>query len=382
MNTDIRLSISWLSHPKRRKLEKRLGPKGALSFLDLLLEVAQNKPNGCLNGWSNEDIALAAQWPESADIFVGTLVELRLLDHDQTHGFYQVHDWEQHNPYASRSELRSERGRKGAAARWEKKHKQAMLNDATSNALSINKHCSKHSTAMLGAQTSNAPAPAPLAIKQQHPPYPPSCLASAASTTSLLSLSPSDGIFVGENESPPTIQAQQLSSIREEVSPNGNGGPPLYVSELIAMVPSQHRKPSVESIIAKFLKTHDPELIRRNIKYANEHATTNYAGYLAMAIREDYASGADARASPAETVQKSIEEQWLKFESMLEETQLQDKEFESARQEWLSLPPPIREEWLENAGRANPFLAANSSAGLELLAVELFRQERVRSPTA
>ena len=49
-------------------------------------------------------------------MFVRTLVDLRFLDEEG--GCYQVHDWEEHQSYASKSEERSSKARKAAQARW------------------------------------------------------------------------------------------------------------------------------------------------------------------------------------------------------------------------------------------------------------------------
>jgi len=67
MNKDIRLSISFYRHIKRRKLEARLGPCGVFSFIDLLLYVGENKPDGILSGMDAEDIALAAHAEERSE---------------------------------------------------------------------------------------------------------------------------------------------------------------------------------------------------------------------------------------------------------------------------------------------------------------------------
>jgi len=83
------------------KLERRLGPAGPLAIIDLLLAVAQSKPDGSLRGWSDEDIAIAAKWNGKSEEFVSTLAELRFLDR-QEDGSYSIHDWTEHNGYAGR----------------------------------------------------------------------------------------------------------------------------------------------------------------------------------------------------------------------------------------------------------------------------------------
>lgn len=46
MNSDIRLSVSFLGHYKRDKLKSLLGDKGIVALLDLWLKTAQIRPKG------------------------------------------------------------------------------------------------------------------------------------------------------------------------------------------------------------------------------------------------------------------------------------------------------------------------------------------------
>ncbi len=109
MNTDIRLKVSFLNHRKRKKLQRALGAEGVLAFIDLMLSSATNRPDGVLSGLSNEDISLDAQWEGDPDEFVITLCKVGLLD--EANGCLAIHDWQDHNAYASDADMRSDAAR-------------------------------------------------------------------------------------------------------------------------------------------------------------------------------------------------------------------------------------------------------------------------------
>ena len=54
MNTDIRISVTFLQNPKIKKLERRVGLEGLKALLALWIWTAQNKPTGDLAGLDNE----------------------------------------------------------------------------------------------------------------------------------------------------------------------------------------------------------------------------------------------------------------------------------------------------------------------------------------
>ena len=117
MNTDIRISVSFRGHRKRRKLEKTLGPKATSYLIDLWLTVAEQRPDGYLKGWDESDIALAAGYKGGASKFVKGLIDCGFLENDDSG--YQLHEWERHQPWACGAEQRSERAKNAAKARWE-----------------------------------------------------------------------------------------------------------------------------------------------------------------------------------------------------------------------------------------------------------------------
>ena len=143
MNIDIRLSLDFFDHPKSKKLKKRLGLEGVMALLKLWAWTAGNRPGGMLTGLDAEAVELAADWDGEDGTFVSTLLDLRLLD--DADGTFAIHDWEDHQAYASKSEERSSKAKKAAEARWSKakegmgagaSNTQPMLTDATS----INEH--------------------------------------------------------------------------------------------------------------------------------------------------------------------------------------------------------------------------------------------------
>jgi hypothetical protein len=117
MADDARISTALPSHPKTRKLQKRLGPSGCWSLVCLFLWTASNRWTGDLSGFSDEDIELASEWVGEGGVFVKTLVEVAFLDGEP--GKYRIHDWQEHNPWAATRGMRVECAKKAAAIRWQ-----------------------------------------------------------------------------------------------------------------------------------------------------------------------------------------------------------------------------------------------------------------------
>ncbi|MCK5606928.1 hypothetical protein KAR91_33810 [Candidatus Pacearchaeota archaeon] len=120
MVTDIRLSICFKNHRKRRKFKRKVGPEGTDYLIDLWLTVAQQRPKGILYGFEEEDIADAAGYTGNAEFFVLSLVECGFLETTRE-GTYALHDWKKYQNWAVNSEERSAIATKAAHARWKKK---------------------------------------------------------------------------------------------------------------------------------------------------------------------------------------------------------------------------------------------------------------------
>jgi len=120
MNTDIRIELSFKGHRKRKKLKLLLGPGSTDFLIDLWLNTAVNHPKGILTGMNEIDIALEAGWEEDPGKFVDALLECRLLDRLDD-GTYQLHDWEDHQPWVVHAEERSKQAAEAARIMWDKK---------------------------------------------------------------------------------------------------------------------------------------------------------------------------------------------------------------------------------------------------------------------
>jgi len=116
MAEDARISTALPSHPKARKLKRRLGPAGCWSLVVLFLWVASNRWDGDLKGMTEEDIELAAEWEGEVGAFVSALSEVGFLDGEM--GSFTVHDWAEHNPWAAAHGQRIEAAKRAAAKRW------------------------------------------------------------------------------------------------------------------------------------------------------------------------------------------------------------------------------------------------------------------------
>lgn len=111
---DIRLLVTFRDHPKRAKLRRRLGADGVLALVDLWLWVGANKPTGDLSGMSDEDIEIAAGWTGPAGALLAALRELRWMDGQE--GASRMHDWSDHQGWASGAVRRSEAARAAGLA--------------------------------------------------------------------------------------------------------------------------------------------------------------------------------------------------------------------------------------------------------------------------
>jgi hypothetical protein len=152
-----------------------------MSHVFLLCFVAQTTPGGTLKDMDVEDIAQVAQWRGDPDEFVGTLVELNLLDNRGD--TYSIHNWQKHNYFCMTADARSRIARENANKRWRKKRKVNQEDNAIGNA------------------DSNAPPPSP--------PPPPSLEGREGVEDSALE----------EQSSPPPIEVQLVELASEIYRP-------------------------------------------------------------------------------------------------------------------------------------------------------------------
>jgi hypothetical protein len=107
--SDARIATAFPSHPKTKKLLRRLGEAGPLGCLYLFLWAAQNRSDGDLAGLSDEDLELAVDWRGEPGALITAMADVGYLDGQE--GERSSHDWTDHNPYAAGAEARSEKAR-------------------------------------------------------------------------------------------------------------------------------------------------------------------------------------------------------------------------------------------------------------------------------
>lgn len=109
MNTDIRLSIDFWTHPKTVKLERRVGLEAVKSLQILWIWAAKNRPSGDLSGMDSEDVEIAAQWSGAEGQFFDEALKIGWLE--KAGNRLLLHDWKIHNPWAANSEGRGDKAR-------------------------------------------------------------------------------------------------------------------------------------------------------------------------------------------------------------------------------------------------------------------------------
>jgi hypothetical protein len=134
MNTDIRVSITFKGHKKRKKLKRLLGDSYLDYLVDLWIDVALTRPNGILDGWEVGDIADAAGWEGNPEMFCRSLKEAGFLDYNGSD--FKCHDWEDHQSWVVNAPAREAKARAAAQSRWDKINKKNATSNATGNATS------------------------------------------------------------------------------------------------------------------------------------------------------------------------------------------------------------------------------------------------------
>lgn len=168
---DARLSTGLPGHPKMKKLVRRLTPAAGWYFVCLILWARDHRPDGDLSGMSTEDIELAVDWTGENDTFVAALAAVGFLDGEE--GAYHLHDWEEHQPWSTGSEARSEQARwrslcrhhgRSAAADLMPEYAAKLASSTEPDAGSKKPDASSKGAAMLldaGSKKTHAPYPNP-----------------------------------------------------------------------------------------------------------------------------------------------------------------------------------------------------------------------------
>lgn len=139
--SDMRLSLDFVDHPKVRKLIRKAGFEGFFSLIKLFSMAGKIYQKGVLKDLESEDIEDLCEWHGEGGKFVDSMVDVGFLE--KSSRGYEIHDWEQHQPWIFHCEVRSEQAKNAARARWD--------------AVSMQSACVEHTN-------SNAPSPSPTPI--------------------------------------------------------------------------------------------------------------------------------------------------------------------------------------------------------------------------
>lgn len=162
---DARIQTSLPTHPKTKKLIRRLGAGGAWHLIRLFLWAAENRSDGDLSGLTDEDLELAVDYDGEEGLFVQTLASVGFLDGEERARI--IHDWAEHNPWAAGAESRSEKSRWAALCKRHGRDHAAIV--MPEYAARLQKHSSEHANQLPEsasgtplAESGSAPSPLPL----------------------------------------------------------------------------------------------------------------------------------------------------------------------------------------------------------------------------
>lgn len=183
MNTDIRISTDFPTHPKTIMLQDRLGLPAVWALVCLWIFAAKHRPDGVLRGMTPDALRIACGYAGDIQELMRVLKEpeTRFLDADTSDGWIVLHDWKEHNPWAFSSPERSAKSKIAALVKHGK-HSEA---EALRKALRLG--CAAHAK-----RTAKRSAPSPS-------PFPsPSPSPSPSPNTESLSGKPDEKIPFGE----------------------------------------------------------------------------------------------------------------------------------------------------------------------------------------
>lgn len=177
MSADARLNTGFPGHTKTKKIKRKLGEPGCWSIVCLWLWAAHHRPSGDLSGLPDDEIESAADWNGDEGVFVSAMVSARYLDGDS--GGYQIHDWQEHQPWLVGSDMRSLKARWNAVKRHHGKKEadrqvpeyaeiRSATSNAASNATSTENDATSNATDTAQQCSVSSPSPYPRSKAEKH----------------------------------------------------------------------------------------------------------------------------------------------------------------------------------------------------------------------
>ena len=292
---DARIAVTLPGHPKTKKLIRRLGDGAAWKLICLFLWAASNRPNGDLSGLADDDIEIAVDWSGEEGAFIGALRAVGFVDGEP--GAYQIHDWSEHNAWASGADLRSAKARWNAVKRH---HGEAEADRQVPEwaekraAYSASSIASSIASSNAKDFSSNAPSPSPSPSPSLKP-WP----QSAAFTEPEVDATPSSPpLAFPTGPDPITARACELAGLLLQRG-----------AKLTATNPEVRRWAADGVTDGEALQALEIAQQRRETKADPSPIPANYLSPILRDIRST-PPGGGARASPAE-LRRQKQDQWL-----------------------------------------------------------------------
>lgn len=116
MSLYIRVLNNFYTHRKTLRLKVAIGEAAFWVPPRLWAYAAENQPDGCLEDYSADEIAMLIGYSGDAKVMLQAMLQARYLDENPL----RIHDWAEHNGY---HHTFADRAKKAAAARWGKEEK-------------------------------------------------------------------------------------------------------------------------------------------------------------------------------------------------------------------------------------------------------------------
>lgn len=160
MSDDVRIATALRNHRKTKRLRRLLGGDGCWALVCLFLFAGEQRWTGDLGGMTDEDIEDEAGWDGAPGALVSALLQVGFLVGEES--ARAIHDWQEHNPYAASKGVRIEKGKRAAAARWDKdKDAKSVPPAPYKDATGIENDAQSIESVATGTAKQCPPAPAP-----------------------------------------------------------------------------------------------------------------------------------------------------------------------------------------------------------------------------
>ncbi|WP_432736507.1 hypothetical protein [Maridesulfovibrio sp. FT414] len=168
--TDIRLDVEFAEDFRTQKIMRKFGAEGALGLIFLMCYCAKHYPSDSgyfPRNFDKEDLLFACKVNLERTDYVDMLLDLEIIGEED--GRYYICEWDDMQPWAAEARARSEKAKKAADARWNKKGKQADKKPAKgsdageneSDAQALQEQKSGKAKKVHKADFGNAPSPSP-----------------------------------------------------------------------------------------------------------------------------------------------------------------------------------------------------------------------------